>query len=578
MPGGHWHHGELQADQMLMSRPVLGAAGYATPIDGAVPCRRRLASGRRHLRRARAERRPPHHGDEGIARCTGPPSACPSRPRLPSAATRPISARCRLASPFQPRLEALAQHRGLVQLGRLQRAAFAVGRGARIFRDPQPGGGVRHLADGEIPHRRPRTPRPSSTASPCATSRKLKPGRVHYTAWCDDEGHVLDDGTLFRLADDRFRLCCQERHLPWLLDSAVGFDGRHRGGDRSHCRAGAAGPDLLRRAARRRLRRRREAEASSTSPSFPHEGGPVTISRTGFTGDLGYELFVPARSALALWDRLFEAGRLHGIRAIGYARAQPRPHRGRADRRQCRFHHRRACASAPTGCACPTRSGWASWSMPTRAHFNGRRAILEARPRRHAAPCAGRAGDRRQHAGRARHRLPRRSARSALVSAGHVVADGQAQHRHRQPGAALSATPCVDELWVEIYAHARVAVPEADEAGEGRAAAVHQARPAQRQSAGGFLSMADERRARSRRAMGADQHAARRRLVGPHPLCRGDVLLQARRDDRRDAGGLPHLRPARPRGPAADHPRPRRRQGLAGALPRRGVTNGPQAC
>lgn len=53
---------------------------------------------------------------------------------------------------------------------------------------------------------------------------KLKPGRVHYTAWCDDAGYVLDDGTLFRLAENRFRLCCQERHLPWLLDSAIGFD------------------------------------------------------------------------------------------------------------------------------------------------------------------------------------------------------------------------------------------------------------------------------------------------------------------------------------------------------------------
>src|SRR5690606_15062523 len=53
---------------------------------------------------------------------------------------------------------------------------------------------------------------------------KLKPGRVHYTAWCDDAGHVLDDGTLFRLSQERFRLCSQERHLPWLLDGAIGYD------------------------------------------------------------------------------------------------------------------------------------------------------------------------------------------------------------------------------------------------------------------------------------------------------------------------------------------------------------------
>ena len=53
---------------------------------------------------------------------------------------------------------------------------------------------------------------------------QLKPGHVHYTAWCDDEGKLLDDGTLFRHGATDFMLCCQERHLPWLLDSAIGYD------------------------------------------------------------------------------------------------------------------------------------------------------------------------------------------------------------------------------------------------------------------------------------------------------------------------------------------------------------------
>ena len=53
---------------------------------------------------------------------------------------------------------------------------------------------------------------------------KLKPGYVHYTAWCDDNGKLLDDGTLFHITADKYMLCCQERHLPWLLDSAIGFD------------------------------------------------------------------------------------------------------------------------------------------------------------------------------------------------------------------------------------------------------------------------------------------------------------------------------------------------------------------
>ena len=53
---------------------------------------------------------------------------------------------------------------------------------------------------------------------------KLKPGRVAYAVWCNDAGHVLDDGTVFRLGETEFRLCCQERHLDWLLDCALGFD------------------------------------------------------------------------------------------------------------------------------------------------------------------------------------------------------------------------------------------------------------------------------------------------------------------------------------------------------------------
>ena len=51
-----------------------------------------------------------------------------------------------------------------------------------------------------------------------------KNNTVQYTLWCNDDGHVLDDGTLFKFSEFDYRLCCQERHLPWLLDSAIGFD------------------------------------------------------------------------------------------------------------------------------------------------------------------------------------------------------------------------------------------------------------------------------------------------------------------------------------------------------------------
>ena len=148
--------------------------------------------------------------------------------------------------------------------------------------------------------------------------RKLGVNRVHYTAWCDDHGHVLDDGTLFRLGPQLFRLCSQERHLPWLLDSAEGFDVAIT--DESTDIAGLAlqGPVswvVLRDAGFEGVEKLRPFQLGD----FPHEGGSVTISRTGFTGDLGYELFCAREQALSLWDRLTESGNRNRMRAIGFA-------------------------------------------------------------------------------------------------------------------------------------------------------------------------------------------------------------------------------------------------------------------
>jgi aminomethyltransferase len=206
---------------------------------------------------------------------------------------------------------------------------------------------------------------------------KLKPGRVHYTAWCDDEGYVLDDGTLFRLSETRFRLCCQERHLPWLLDSAVGLDVSVE--EETEAVAGLAlqGPTscaVLRTAGFDGIDRLKVFDLAA----FPHEGGEVTISRTGFTGDLGYELFVESGRALSLWDRLMEAGEPHGIRAIGYtalnrARLEAglivansdfvtAEHAIRADRRRR-----------------PDEIGLGFMVDLEKGHFNGRRGIVTAR-------------------------------------------------------------------------------------------------------------------------------------------------------------------------------------------------------
>jgi aminomethyltransferase len=206
---------------------------------------------------------------------------------------------------------------------------------------------------------------------------KLRPRRVHYTAWCDDEGHVLDDGTLFRLAENRFRLCCQERHLPWLLDSAIGYDVSVA--EETEAMAGLAlqGPTsfaILREAGFAGVEQLKVFDLLD----FPHQNGTVTISRTGFTGDLGYELFAPAELALSLWDRLMEAGQLLGIRAIGYTALN-----------RARLEAGLIVANADFSTAehalradrvrMPDEIGLGFMVDLKKGHFNGRRAIEEAR-------------------------------------------------------------------------------------------------------------------------------------------------------------------------------------------------------
>ena len=145
---------------------------------------------------------------------------------------------------------------------------------------------------------------------------KLLVNSVQYTAWTDDCGKILDDGTLFRLGQSDYRLGCQERHLPWLLDSAIGFDVAVR-----DVTAAVAALSLQGPCAWSVLREAGFAAARDLKPfklaHVPFQGGQVMISRTGFTADLGYELWTTPRLALALWDHLFAAGVLYGIRPIG---------------------------------------------------------------------------------------------------------------------------------------------------------------------------------------------------------------------------------------------------------------------
>lgn len=145
---------------------------------------------------------------------------------------------------------------------------------------------------------------------------KIKPGRVGYAVWCTDEGQVIDDGTIFHLREGDYRLCSQEHQIDWLMINALGFDVTIV--EDTHDVAGLAvqGPTSC-----AVLKRMGLAGVENITPfglaHFDFDGTELMVSRTGYTGDLGYELWIDPDHAEALWDAVFEAGQLHNIRPLG---------------------------------------------------------------------------------------------------------------------------------------------------------------------------------------------------------------------------------------------------------------------
>ncbi|HEV2441554.1 MAG TPA: aminomethyltransferase family protein [Steroidobacteraceae bacterium] len=147
---------------------------------------------------------------------------------------------------------------------------------------------------------------------------KVRPGRVAYAVWCDDGGRLIDDGTVFRLAEQEYRLCTGERQLDWLLDSSIGFDVGIAEVTADIAALALQGPCSC------WVLKALGLEGIETLAPFEHRtfmlppaGNAITISRTGFTGDLGYELWVDPAEAERLWDALMEAGRIRTIRPVG---------------------------------------------------------------------------------------------------------------------------------------------------------------------------------------------------------------------------------------------------------------------
>ena len=143
-----------------------------------------------------------------------------------------------------------------------------------------------------------------------------KVGQVMYTPWCDEEGKVIDDGTVQRLSENKFRITSAEPNLEWIESNSTGMDVTIKDDSYSTAALALQGPNS---------RAILNAVSSKSLDSLKFfwmidttfENIPVTISRTGYTGDLGYEIWMDPNNALSVWDLLMDKGKTFGITPTG---------------------------------------------------------------------------------------------------------------------------------------------------------------------------------------------------------------------------------------------------------------------
>lgn len=145
--------------------------------------------------------------------------------------------------------------------------------------------------------------------------RACRPGRAQYSLWCDDRGFVMEDGVVFRHAADNFLLTTARPSLAWLEEHRLRLRVELEDVTDAFGILAVQGP-------RSGLTLRSLTGAVDTLAPFQHAqtklaDAEATVSRTGYTGDLGYEVTVPANEALPVLDAILEAGAPHAIRPYG---------------------------------------------------------------------------------------------------------------------------------------------------------------------------------------------------------------------------------------------------------------------
>ena len=145
---------------------------------------------------------------------------------------------------------------------------------------------------------------------------KMASGQVYYTPWCDEHGKVIDDGTVTRLEDQKFRWTAADPSLRWFTQNAAGMDVHIEDISEEVAALALQGPTtagLLRAVAKADIDSLKYFRVTSGSIG----GVKVEISRTGYTGDLGYEIWMPASGAVRVWDALMKGGKPFDIKPAG---------------------------------------------------------------------------------------------------------------------------------------------------------------------------------------------------------------------------------------------------------------------
>ena len=145
---------------------------------------------------------------------------------------------------------------------------------------------------------------------------KVSVGQVIYCCWCDEQGKVIDDGTITRLEENKYRWTAADPSLRWFRQNGINMDAQVEDISEKVAALALQGPtsgNLLKSAAQADIANLKYFRVTHGKIA----GVPVDISRTGYTGDLGYEIWVPWNDAVKVWDALMETGKRFDIHAAG---------------------------------------------------------------------------------------------------------------------------------------------------------------------------------------------------------------------------------------------------------------------